>query len=318
MVTEAGQLKILDFGIARQARTAEGRELTPEATVTLMPTLAAPGTLVGTIGYFAPEMLAGAPADTRSDVFALGVTLYQLIAGTRPFAGESDAAVLAATLRDDPPRLTDARPDVPPALARIVERCLARQPEERYASAGEVAADLERLVAQTSRPESVRATRRLRLAVAALALTTLAVLVTVAWRQVREGQVQRARAAAVAEIERLADENRIVEAFQLAQNVPRLGPVDPILDRLLDRLSAPVQIASVPPGATVAYREYRAPGAAFEPLGHTPLEGVRVPIPLGLLVWRVERAGSSHASTTSATAIRRPPRISVRGVCSPR
>lgn len=291
MVTPSGQLKVLDFGIARQARTAEGHDLTTAVTATMVPTLAPAGAIVGTIGYIAPELLTGHPADARSDVFALGVTLYQLIAGKRPFEGDSDMAVIAATLRDEPQRLADVRPDVPPELARIVERCLARRTEDRYPSAGEVTEDLERLVAQVSRRESARSTRLLRLAVAVLALVTVASIAAVAWRQMREGRVRRARAETVAQIERLADENRIVEAFQLAEKVPRLGPRDPVLDELVDRLSMRIDITSEPSGAVVAYRDYRANGSAFQPLGETPLEAVRVPVSFDrLLLWRVEKA----------------------------
>ena len=292
MVTPSGQLKVLDFGIARQARTAEGRDLTTAATATMVPTLAPAGAIVGTIGYIAPEVLVGHSADACSDVFALGVTVYQLIAGKRPFEGDSEMAVIAATLGDEPQKLAEARPEVPPELARIVERCLARRSEDRYPSAGEVTEDLERLVAQTSRRESARSTLLLRLAVVALALVTVAAIAAMTWSRVRETQVRRARAEAVAQIEHLADENRIVEAFQLAKSAPRLGPQDPVLDELMDRLSVPIDITSEPIGATVAYRDYRASGSSFQSLGETPLEDVRVPVSIDrLLLWRLEKAG---------------------------
>lgn len=143
MVTPEGRLKLLDFGVARQAKTADGGDLASRAVEVTRSVPAGP--ILGTLGYLAPELLEGGEADTRSDVFALGATLYQLIAGKKPFGGGSDMSVIAATLRDTPPPLTEVRPDTPRALARIIDRCLARSPEDRYQSAVEVLDELTRL-----------------------------------------------------------------------------------------------------------------------------------------------------------------------------
>jgi serine/threonine-protein kinase len=125
MVTDRGQLKILDFGVARGADT----ELTRE------------GTKSGTLAYMSPEQTRGDAADQRTDLWSAGVVLYEMIAGLRPFRGEEEAVVVGIR-NDDPEALELLRPDVPPVLARAVERCLAKDPRLRYQNAADLVADL--------------------------------------------------------------------------------------------------------------------------------------------------------------------------------
>src|SRR5205823_6525860 len=89
----------------------------------------------GTVAYMAPERIRGQAGDARADVFALGVVLYEMLAGTRPFAGENDAAVGAAIVSDEPPPLTGT----PPAVQQFVQRCLAKDPDERWQTAHDLA-----------------------------------------------------------------------------------------------------------------------------------------------------------------------------------
>jgi eukaryotic-like serine/threonine-protein kinase len=120
-LVEGQRPKILDFGLARHAPFVTG--LTDAQT--LAGTL--PGIVLGTIGYMSPEQLRGLPADPRSDIFALGCVVYEMLTGTRPFPGATVQEIVAATLRDRPP---------PPAeLGRIIEHCLAQQPERRFGTA---------------------------------------------------------------------------------------------------------------------------------------------------------------------------------------
>jgi eukaryotic-like serine/threonine-protein kinase len=131
MVTERGQLKIVDFGLAKLA----GAEVTQE------------GNTPGTIAYMSPEQTRGATIDARSDVWSLGVVLYEMLAGVRPFPAEDGAVLLHAIRHDEPAPLREARPEVPEAFARLVERCLRKAPDERYAHAGELLIDLRALPA---------------------------------------------------------------------------------------------------------------------------------------------------------------------------
>ena len=125
LVTGTG-VKVLDFGLA-QVRAPLG-ELDQHATASLT----AQGAVLGTLAYMAPEQLEGRPADARTDIYALGLVLYELVAGRRARAGASAAEVISATMRDPIPVLREARPDVPDALDRIISRCLQREPSARW------------------------------------------------------------------------------------------------------------------------------------------------------------------------------------------
>ncbi len=134
LIGENGVVRILDFGIARMIASEPERER-----------LTATGVMVGTPGYMAPEQLDGAPGDARSDVFALGTVLYELVSGMNPFQGKTSSSTAARILTLDPAPLSTLNPLFPPALDAIVARCLKKSPAERYASAAEVAAELDSL-----------------------------------------------------------------------------------------------------------------------------------------------------------------------------
>jgi hypothetical protein len=139
-LTRRGPLKILDFGLAKLTLGAEAGEGHSTGE-----TETQPGVLMGTVGYLSPEQAFGRPADARSDVFAAGVVLYEMISGRRPFHADTPPETLAAILRKDPPELTSPFGPVPPGLERIVRRCLEKEPEDRFQSARDVAFALEAL-----------------------------------------------------------------------------------------------------------------------------------------------------------------------------
>src|SRR5438105_6404311 len=138
MVTSDGYAKILDFGLAKLGLQQEISSA-PTAALT------GAGQIIGTIGYLAPEQITGGGATARSDIFSFGCIVYEVIAGRRAFRGESAAQTLQQIIAADPPPLRSFKPQTPPDLQRIVTRCLAKKPEERYASAKEIVADLRRL-----------------------------------------------------------------------------------------------------------------------------------------------------------------------------
>ena len=144
-----GRVKILDFGLVRlEAQAHDGNLGLSEAPTAEGPTN--PGMVVGTAGYMSPEQVRGQAVDPRSDVFALGIILYEMLAGRRPFHCASNADTLAAILTQDPPSLSASGRQIPPALEQVVGRCLEKDPSGRFQSARDVALAPEDLVSGDS------------------------------------------------------------------------------------------------------------------------------------------------------------------------
>src|ERR1700674_5288994 len=157
-----GRVKILDFGLARlQPAAPSASAMAAEPTLTRHTEL---GVVLGTAGYMSPEQVRGQPADARSDLFAFGAILYEMLSGQRAFPGATAADVMTAVLTREPPELLTVQPQLSPALERLVRHCLEKQPEERARSAHDLAFDLESLVAASIPGGTVAArpgTRRL-------------------------------------------------------------------------------------------------------------------------------------------------------------
>ena len=151
MVTRDGVVKILDFGLARPLSvmtSPDGQSVTEVAAT-------APGTLLGTVGYMSPEQASGRPADFRSDQFSFGSVLYELVTGRRAWKRETHVESLMAIMREEPESIGRVSPGTPPALSWIVERCLAKDPEDRYASTRDLARDLRQVTEHLSEISAV-------------------------------------------------------------------------------------------------------------------------------------------------------------------
>ncbi|MGH9368286.1 MAG: serine/threonine-protein kinase, partial [Thermoanaerobaculia bacterium] len=182
MVSKDGFVKVLDFGLAKLVELDTGG-------VSAMPTLARPetqpGTVLGTVAYMSPEQASGEPLDFRSDQFSLGSILYEMTTGRKAFGRKTAAETMAAIIREEPEPVGKLRPEAPLPLRWILERCLAKDPEERYASTRDLARDLssvrdhisevssgaEALLAAPARPR-----RRLAALAAGLALAAAGAL----------------------------------------------------------------------------------------------------------------------------------------------
>jgi len=141
---EDGQLKILDFGLARSGLPVAAAAGATSAGETVA-ALTDAGTVMGTVGYMAPEQIKGQSVDARADLFAFGAVLYEMLTGRRAFQRDTSAETMTAILRDDPPELTAIRGEIPPAIDRIVRHSLEKNPRERFQTARDVAFALETL-----------------------------------------------------------------------------------------------------------------------------------------------------------------------------
>ncbi|HEV2765112.1 MAG TPA: protein kinase, partial [Pyrinomonadaceae bacterium] len=185
MITRDGFVKILDFGLAKQLRVLSSDETTLPHTT--------PGTIFGTVGYMSPEQATGREMDGRADQFSFGVMLYEMITRTRPFERDSRTETLAAILRDEVPPPSQVNETISRDLDRIVARCLAKHPRERYASTRDLARDLREVrdsFTQSSverRPYSGPATRTkatpLHWAIAAIVVLVAGVAGYVMWQR---------------------------------------------------------------------------------------------------------------------------------------
>ena len=155
MLTKSGT-KLLDFGLAK-LRGPQG----PVASLSALPTegsnLTAQGTILGTLQYMAPEQLEGGGVDARTDIFAFGVVVYEMATGKNAFEGKSQASLIAAILGREPPAMSSLQPMTPPALDRVVKKCLAKEPEKRWQAASDVCDELKWIAESGSQFTSVPA-----------------------------------------------------------------------------------------------------------------------------------------------------------------
>jgi serine/threonine protein kinase/Tol biopolymer transport system component len=164
-LTSDGRVKILDFGLAKLTQVEPALGLSALPTT---PPNTTPGVVLGTIGYMAPEQVRGLQADHRSDIFTFGAVFYELLSGRRAFTGDTTADTMTAILKEDPKDLPVAERQIPPALVRIVDRCVQKAPAARFKSADDLAFALESLSshseAQAPFPVSVPVARREQIA----------------------------------------------------------------------------------------------------------------------------------------------------------
>ena len=183
MITKAGA-KLLDFGLAKTG-TSTMAPAAPSIRPNIPTSLTAHSTILGTLQYAAPEQLEGKEADTRTDIFAFGAVLYEMVTGKRAFEVDNQVDLIGEILERDPPPVSTFQPASPPELDAIIKRCLAKDPDERWQSAGDLAAALKWLLEPASlaritvpaidmrRSRKARQTHKLWIAIAGLGLTTI-------------------------------------------------------------------------------------------------------------------------------------------------
>jgi serine/threonine protein kinase/formylglycine-generating enzyme required for sulfatase activity len=241
MLGADGVVKLVDFGIAK----LEGSTLTSR------------GATPGTTAYMSPEQVRDEDVDPRADIWALGVVLYEMLAGRRPFQGDTDAATLHRITTGEPAHLSTRRAGIPPALERIVARALTKDRERRFQSAGEMYDALRRITQASPIPRTSRWRSRRTLVPLAAAAIVLLLGGASTWRRY---MVRRARAS-LPRIEQLAAQGRYVDAYALAAVAERSLGSDSTVQRLMPLVSDRMTIVSHPPGARAWLRRIAADGS---------------------------------------------------------
>jgi hypothetical protein len=270
-VGTAGQVKILDFGLSKlQAESSS--DVDAEAPTVSQRT--DPGTVMGTVGYMSPEQVRGEATDARSDIFAFGTILYEMLSGRRAFQGGSSVETLNAILKDEPAELPRAEREVPPALERIVRRCLEKSPDERFRSAHDLAfaldaiSDLPASGWQSPAPAGIALSSRRWALVAIGALLAIALLGggLRLWRG--RGRESARRSAREIQVERLTSRGNVLEASispdgrYLVYSSPDGGRATLWLRDLVEKNEA--SLASTPPeGEYLRILRFAADGHAI-------------------------------------------------------
>ncbi|MDH3216367.1 MAG: protein kinase [Candidatus Krumholzibacteria bacterium] len=290
-----GRPKVLDFGLAKLFESDSALET--DDTIcdqTVRDDATQEGQILGTLAYMSPEQAEGQKVDHRSDIFALGVVLYEMAAGERPFKGATNLSTISSILRDDPRPVSTIKKAFPRQLAQIINRCLEKNPDERYQSAASLRDDVRKYAQSRTATGPMALLRQPRVAVPITIVIVAAAAAIALWVQ-RGSKARWARQVALPEIARLIDESTWSQglgywgAFELVREAERTIPDDPTLQQLKGRILRPITIHSAPPGARVYVKPYAGVDFEWEYLGDTPID--TLPFVFGVMRLKLEKPG---------------------------
>lgn len=292
MVTPKQRAMVLDFGLAKLLRRYGDADAPRSVTET--------NGVVGTLLYMSPEQATGEALDERTDLWSLGVVLYEALTGAPPFRGASALGILNAIAQSNPESVRARRADMPRELDRIIERALAKEPADRYQSAREMERDLSLLLGQLNQAAMIVKERpprwRMRAAVVLVALVSILTTFAYARAERRHWAIEKAPPAVV----RLQASDRPLAAFDVLGKALAYAPDDSVLTRLERQSAETVSVESSPSGATVEVQDYiESDTNAWQRLGVTPIHDVIVPTQW--MRWRV--TAPNGASVVAAPAV---------------
>jgi tRNA A-37 threonylcarbamoyl transferase component Bud32/dienelactone hydrolase len=267
-ITKEGIVKIFDFGLAKLSGQTQ---------------LTKSGSTLGTVAYMSPEQAKGEEVDHLTDIWSLGVLMYEMFTGQLPFKGDYEQAVVYSIINEEPEPLI-YKSSIGPGLAQIVDRILKKDPQSRYSSVDELLHDLVEYQKRESGliPETsvftllMRYLRKPRFAIPAVVSILLLSIITI-WFFNRRAEIGWAQARALIEIEQFLDEENYPEAFKLVQKAKKYMSDDPDFKDLAFEATNRLTILSDPLGADVYIRVYSDTIAEWEKLGKTPIDSIKVP-----------------------------------------